>query len=973
MADTDSGTTTSVSITVDGKPVECQPGELVIAAAEREGTYIPRFCYHPRMKPVGMCRMCVVEIDTGRGPALQPACMVPVADGMSVDTTSEVTKKAQDGILEFLLINHPLDCPVCDKGGECPLQDQTLAFGPGESRFVEEKTHWEKPIPLSPLVDMDRERCILCDRCTRFASEVAGDPLISFIGRGGETQVNTFPDDPFASYFSGNTVQLCPVGALTANPYRFTARPWDLDQVESTCTSCSVGCRMAVQSSQDRLVRYLGVDVDPVNQGWLCDKGRFDFQAVDSDERLTTPLVRSGDELVEASWSEALGAVAEAVEGAQERHGAGSIAVVGGARLTNEDAYAWSKLARSVFRTDSVDCQLGDGLPAEAVLGLPRATIDAVCASDVVVLLAPDLKEELPVLHLRLRQAVVERGCTVIELSPAATGMTRYAAASLRYHPGEAAELARALVGGGQADGGAVSDELAAAAELLRGAGTVTCVLGRASLAESGRSVVDAADVLLHAVPGMRFLPALRRGNVQGALDMGLAPGILPGRVASDDGREWFRGAWGTLPTSAGLDTTEILTAASSGQIRVLVLLGADPLGDFPDRDLANRALAGAGFVVAVDCLPTDSVRRADVVLPAATFGEKSGTTTNLEGRVSRLNQKVTAPGTAVPDWMIAVQLASRLGADLGFASLEEIWDEISRLAPSHADITWDRLQSPDGFDGIVAGEALDAEGEGAPPVMSQADEPGVHAADVQGGPDGVNLTAMGGARPTTPGASTGDEPAGASEAIGEAMGATADDGSHYAEGDVDEAAAAEQQELTTAAVEAEAADGDADDSVEGAFRASGGGAGDTTPRRPAVLRYRASSDTRDLPPIDRYGLRLVATRKLYDQGVGNRFSPALAPLAEARPLRLNPADLERLGVPSGSRLRVSSSRTSLVLEAEADAGVPRGSAVCTFNQPGPGAGDLIDAVQPVTDIRIETISGSADDAADSTMGATDG
>ncbi|MEA3018707.1 MAG: NADH-quinone oxidoreductase subunit, partial [Actinomycetota bacterium] len=467
MADTEEAVAKStVSVTINGAVVEANPGELLIAAAERTGTYIPRFCYHPRMKSVGMCRMCIVEVDTGRGPALQPACMLEVADGMTVATESDVTKKAQDGVLEFLLINHPLDCPVCDKGGECPLQDQTLAFGPGESRFVEEKRHLEKPIALSPLVYMDRERCILCDRCTRFSLEVAGDPLISFMNRGNETEVNTFPDDPFASYFSGNTVQICPVGALTAVPYRFKARPWDLDQVESTCTTCSVGCRVAVQSSSNRLVRYLGVDVDPVNHGWLCDKGRFDFEAIGSDDRLGAPLVRIGDSLVATDWSDALGKAAAALEAA-------SVAVIGGARLTNEDAYAWSKLARTVLGTDDVDCQLGDGLPAELVIGLPRATIDEACAADVVVLLAPDLKEELPILYLRLREAVVDRGLKIIELSSTTTGMTRYATESVRYSPGEAADAVRRLAS--SLDGVAV------------------CVLGRPSVAESADGVAAAA------------------------------------------------------------------------------------------------------------------------------------------------------------------------------------------------------------------------------------------------------------------------------------------------------------------------------------------------------------------------------------------------------------------------------------------------------------------------------------------------
>src|SRR5215208_2203024 len=265
----------AVQITVNGAPFTARKGELIIAAAERAGAYVPKFCYHPRMRPVGMCRQCMVEVDTGRGSMLQPACMFPVAPDMKVATDSPIAKRAQEGMIELLLANHPLDCPVCDKGGECPLQDQAFSHGPGESRYVEEKRHFEKPIPISDLVVLDRERCILCDRCTRFADEVAGDPLISFTYRGNETQVLTFPDSPFSSYFSGNTVQICPVGALLARPYRFKARPWDLEQVESTCTTCAVGCRMVLQSSRDRLVRYLGVDSDPVNWSWLCDRGRF--------------------------------------------------------------------------------------------------------------------------------------------------------------------------------------------------------------------------------------------------------------------------------------------------------------------------------------------------------------------------------------------------------------------------------------------------------------------------------------------------------------------------------------------------------------------------------------------------------------------------------------------------------------------------------------------------------------------------
>ncbi len=332
-------------MTVDDRPYEAKPGQLVIDACELAGAYVPRFCYHPRMRPVGMCRQCLVEVEGPRGPMMVVSCMTPVAEGQVVRTATPGIKRAQEGVLELLLANHPLDCPVCDKGGECPLQDQAYTHGPGESRYIEEKRHFEKPIPISSLVNLDRERCILCDRCTRFAEEVAGDALISFTHRGNETQVLTFPDEPFASYFSGNTVQICPVGALTSVPYRFKARPWDLDQVESTCTTCSVGCRMVVQSTRDELVRYLGVDSDPVNWSWLCDRGRFNFEAVNSDSRLGEPLVRGEGGLGATTWNAAMAAAAQLLRDAVAGRGPDGIAVLGGARGTNEDAFAWARLA----------------------------------------------------------------------------------------------------------------------------------------------------------------------------------------------------------------------------------------------------------------------------------------------------------------------------------------------------------------------------------------------------------------------------------------------------------------------------------------------------------------------------------------------------------------------------------------------------------------------------------------------------
>jgi NADH-quinone oxidoreductase subunit G len=865
-----------VNVTVNGVDIVANKGELVISAAERNGVYIPRFCYHPRMDPVGMCRMCIVEIDTGRGPALQPACMLECTEGMKVDTESAVTKKAQDGVLEFLLINHPLDCPVCDKGGECPLQDQTMAYGPGESRFVEEKRHFEKPIPISELVLLDRERCILCDRCTRFAKDVAGDPLIHFLDRGGQTQVNTFPDEPFSSYFSGNTVQICPVGALTSTSYRFRARPWDLEVTESTCQSCSMGCRVSIESSRDEVLRYMGVDVDPVNWGWLCDKGRFDFQAVNSPARLGEPAFRQGGpgQHTAVRWSVAIKVVGDALRAARSSAGPSSIAVLGGARLTNESAYAWAKLAKGVLGTDNVDAQLGDGLPAELVLGMPRATIDDTCTpGGRVLVLGADLKEELAVLHLRLRHATVNDGVRLVELSPRRTSTSSIASASLSVRPGEYATVVQALLAGetNREVGGVSADQLTAAHAALQGDGPLTVILGRGSLAESPQGIVDAAGVLLDGAREVRFLSGLRRANVHGALDMGLAPGLLPGRVTLDAGREWFAGSWPAVPTERGLDATGILQAAADGRIQVLVLLGADPLSDFPDRDLATRALAGARMVVAVDQFLTDSSRSAHVVLPAAGFAEVAGTATNLEGRVTTLNQRVTPPGTAQADWIIAADLAAQLGVDLGLESAEAIRAEIAQLAPAYLGLTDDLLVDIAASDGVVMPLPLPTE-----PIAGDAPDADAPA----GAPDGT------------------EQP--------------------------DEAGAAEAEAEATV---------------------------------PPLLTWEPGPRA-DTPAVDSYSLRLIATRKLYDDGVLVQRSPSLAGLAQGSRVSVHPYDFDRLGVRPGSKVQVTTPRASLALDIEIDPGVPRGCAAVRYNQPGVPVNDLIDATARFTDVRIERKDG---------------
>lgn len=886
----------TVKVTIDGTVVEARPGELLIKVAQENGVYVPRFCWHERMKPVGMCRMCLVEVEGARG--FPPACTTPVTDGMVVHTTTETVKKIQDDVLEFLLVNHPLDCPVCDRGGECPLQDQTLAFGPGESRFVEEKRHFEKPIPLSPLVLLDRERCIQCARCTRFADEIAGDPLIDFVDRSDHTQVLNFAGEPFNSYFSGNTVQICPVGALTASQYRFRARPWDLSTAETSCTTCAVQCRGAVQSSSNRLVRLLGVDSEPVNHGWLCDKGRYGIGWVHAEDRVIDPHVRVEGELHEASWPEALDIVADEINRVVGAHGRDAVAVLGGARGTNEDAYAWACLAKGVIGTDSVDCQLGDGLPAEVVLGLPRAEIGDVDTAAAVVLLAAGLEAELPVLHLRLRRAAVELGVPLVDLAPVAHALSEHAAAVERLVPGEQHRAGDVVA--------------ACLAELAPGReGPVVVVLGRGSVAESADGVVRAAAALA-ALPNVRFLSGLRRGNVHGALDAGLTPGFLPGRVRHDAGRDWYRTRFDRLPEHTGLGAEGILRAAADGRVKLLVLLGADPVSDFPDADLAQRAIDGVPFVVAVDAFLNASTVRADVFLPATLWGEKAGHVTNIEGRVQRVNRKVAPEGTVMDDWRIATELALRLGVDFDFATVDEVTSEMATVSPAHMGATPALLRRA--RDGVVLplGEHLGEIVVRAGRLSILADDgPSVSwdPIKVDGVPadstSSVEASGTGASSDITPGTGiVGDDPRDAAQALEDAHALS-------------------------------------DAAATGA---------------PALYAWDRTAPPGSAPGRDGYALRLVVGRTLYDSGVIVTHTPEFEPLCAPPKLRVNPVELARLGVEPGGTVRITSARGSIVMWIVDDASVPAGVGVIPFSADGEGASQLIDAAAPVTDVRVETL-----------------
>lgn len=662
-----------ITLTVDGKEVTVPAGTLIIRAAEQLGVEIPRFCDHPLLDPVGACRQCYVEIEGQR--KLFTSCTTVVAPGMAVRTqnASEEARRAQVANLEFLLLNHPLDCPICDRGGECPLQDQALAFGPGESRFVESKRVFEKPIPLSPLVGLDRERCVLCARCTRFCDQISGDRFIELFARGAGEQVAIAAGEDFRSPFSGNTIQICPVGALTATPYRFVARPFDLSSVDTVCPHCASGCNIKLDVRRGQVVRHLARDNLEVNDAWLCDKGRFAFRFPDSPQRLTTPLIRDRG-LQPASFGEVFSRIAEWSKGAR-------VAFLTGGRLTDEDYYALSKLARTVFGTNDIDHRrdFGAGLWERWAAGLPGSlTYRDVERAAVILVAGLDAEQELPILHLRIRKAA-RRGARIFVLHPRRTRLWDVAEHILCLPGTEASILERTGAASGR------DSPLYEAFEALSEAGQAGIVIAGPRLADHPQAVERAHALASRA--GSRFAYVSRRANDRGALRAGVHPALLPGGrlIGIAEERTEVESAWGPIAnTEPGLATRGILEAAANREIDVLFLVGVDLLRDFPDEALARRALENVRYKVVQSLELGDLEPFADAVLPAAAFLEKDGHFTTWEGRGQRLRPIRGPAGLSQPDWKIFAGLARAMGGDLGFTTLEGLQEELGRLLAPH-------------------------------------------------------------------------------------------------------------------------------------------------------------------------------------------------------------------------------------------------------------------------------------------------
>jgi len=693
-----------VTITINDVDIQVPKGELIVESVKRLGLEIPIFCYHPRMKPVGMCRMCLVEVgfkqpdgSVRKMPKPQAGCTLPASDGMVVFTDTEMVHKDRKGVLEFLLINHPLDCPICDRGGECPLQNNTVFCPPGGSRYIEIKRHLPKAFPLSKYVTLDLERCIQCGRCVRFTEEISGDSQLAFRFRGAQMQPSTFQLLDFESKFSGNVIEICPVGALTSAKYRFRARPWDLETKPSICLECSNGCNVWFDHRASKFVRINGRTNEAVNEEWTCDQGKFGHDWYNDPRRLIQPLIRAeAPELTEsageapqafrpARWADAYDVIAPRFQSQGSRVG-----VLAGSKISNEGYFLLQKLVREQMKSNNLDHRWTNHLtPREARLehkfGVnPRQfEIAEIESFSSILVFGGSLADDLPIVFLRVRKAWFQNGCKVVVASSQATDVDSFAHLSLIYRPGSEAALAAGLLHllAPQTPGvarwtpeaiqeatGVPAAKLREAAEALRSPGMGIVTSHEMLNKPKGPDALEVLAGLAHQVGG-RFSVFSCAGNDQGAADLGVLPDTVPG---------------GARVESPGLDTRAILGAAAEGQLDALWLAGCNPFELWPDRDLVTRALENVPFLVVQDSLETEAMAYASVVLPMEAPAEQDGTYTNCEGRVQRLRKVIEAPGDAKEAWRTYQELSLRLHPQAPLFNPSEVLGEISAQVPGY-------------------------------------------------------------------------------------------------------------------------------------------------------------------------------------------------------------------------------------------------------------------------------------------------
>lgn len=742
--------TDQVTLTIDGVEVTVPKGTLIVEAAKRIKNEIPVFCYHAKMDPVGMCRMCLVEVGTPafdratREPVLDEesnqvinffpkpmtACTATVSEGMVVKVNSESAIDDRKAVLEFLLTSHPLDCPVCDKGGECPLQDLTMEHGPGNSRFnYEDKQHFPKKYPLGDLIMLDMERCIICARCVRFQDEIAHDAVLAIEERGRHAHIVSYSNPPFDSHYSGNTADVCPVGALTTKDFRFGARAWELTNIPSICNHCGGGCNTVLSTRKGgsegkrQIRRIMPRQNEAVNEIWICDKGRFGHHFNESPNRLTTPLVRKEGELVETSWKEAIGLVAEKFAAIKETHGPNAIGGVAGAYLSNEDLYLFQKFFRTIIGTNNIDhrVDLSAALQDQTsyTVGVGVGTdIGRVGQGTTILVMGADLDQESPILYLRMAGASVKRGAQLINAGGRKTKLDAQAQSSLRYRYGTAPHLALGLLNAVIAQGlvkqdfidqrtegwaalndalqaytptktaevtGVPVEEIEAAAKSFAEADNGIIIFGmEAGNDPALRAALEALVIVTGHVgkPDNGIIAVLPQANSRGAMDMGLLPTHRPGYLPIEEEDE------------VGLSIHKMLTESSP--IKGMLMAAADPA---IESAAYKAALEKLDFLVVQELFLTETAQLADVVLPAKSVAQRDGTFTNIERRVQAFDTGIDAPMLAWADWLIITAIAGEMGADWSYASADGVMAEITQEVPLYKDMAFENLVAPVSLD----------------------------------------------------------------------------------------------------------------------------------------------------------------------------------------------------------------------------------------------------------------------------------
>ncbi|MBX3120108.1 MAG: NADH-quinone oxidoreductase subunit NuoG [Fimbriimonadaceae bacterium] len=707
--------TDTVTILVNDVELQVPKGEIIVESVKRLGLEIPIFCYHSRMKPVGMCRMCLVEVgfkqpdgSVRKMPKPQAACTLPASDGMAIYTDTEMVHRDRKSVLELLLINHPLDCPICDRGGECPLQNNTLIYGPSTSRYIEIKRHLPKAYPLSSYVTLDLERCIQCGRCVRFTEEISGDSQLAFRFRGASMQPSTFELRNFESKFSGNVIEICPVGALTNAEYRFRARPWDLETRPAICTLCSNGCNVWFDYRAGKMVRMNGRTNEAVNEEWTCDKGKFGHEFYNDEKRLKNVLVRRGEKLIESEWATAYADLIPRFEKAGKK-----AAVLMGGSLSNEAYYMVQKLVRNGFKCNNLDHRwtkhlmgANDRLETKMNFKSVQTQIASFENKSAVLIFGTSLADEQPILFLRVRKAWFQNGAKVVVAHDSPTDADSFAHLILRYKPGTEEALANAILAATVESGkasvpDAVKKQLVdfspEKAEKITGVPAAQ-IREAASLMGPGAAIitthsllnVDKAQDTLEAVAAVGMTTGAEFNcYALNANDIGAdAVGILPdGKAAGKD---------------EGLNTHDILQDCANGKIESLWLMGCDPFTLHPDRHLVERALESVEFLVVQDIAETEALSYASVVLPMCAPAEDDGTYTNMEGRVQRLKPVLDAKGNAKSAWRIAQEVILRITPGAPIFNPKDVMAEMAGKLPAFANATYDRLEG----EGVVLSEA---------------------------------------------------------------------------------------------------------------------------------------------------------------------------------------------------------------------------------------------------------------------------